>query len=200
MPMEYRISVLVLLACKNQFQNWVLQTKNPVCPTWFLQLDFYNLIFQKSSTDQQEAWVLQIIPKSLIFFPQWISAVQNMFFMSFALCWLSGLNILLRSIPLITEPGNLWPSPPGTFHILIGKFSYFVIKNFNQIFFVINFSYFAIKFLLNSSMVKSDNQIGKVNDKKNMILKSDNEIGKFWNRKKGTYRRTGPIHKSRRSG
>ena len=41
------------------------------------------------------------------------------------------------------------PSPPGTFHILIG-----------------NFSYFVIRFLLNSSIVKSDNEIGKVNDKK----------------------------------
>ena len=47
-----------------------------------------------------------------------------------------------------------WLSPPGTFHILIGKFSYFVIR-----------------FLLNSSMVKSDNEIGKVNDKKNSDLK-----------------------------
>ena len=58
------------------------------------------------------------------------------------------------------------PSPPGTFHILIGKFSYFVIRFLNQIFFVINFSYFVIRFLLNSSIVKSDNEIGKVNDKK----------------------------------
>ena len=46
-------------------------------------------------------------------------------------------------------PLPLWPSPPGTFHILIGKFSYFVIR-----------------FLLNSSIVKSDNEKGKVNDKK----------------------------------
>ena len=61
------------------------------------------------------------------------------------------------------------PSPPGTFHILIGNFSYFVIRFLNQIFFVINFSYFVIRFLLNSSIVKSDNEIGKVNDKKNMI-------------------------------
>ena len=61
------------------------------------------------------------------------------------------------------------PSPPGTFHILIGKFSYFVVRFLNQIFFVINFSYFVIRFLLNSSIVKSDNEIGKVNDKKNMI-------------------------------
>ena len=60
-------------------------------------------------------------------------------------------------------------SPPGTFHILIGKFSYFVIRFLNQICFVINFSYFVIRFLLNSSIVKSDNEIGKVNDKKNMI-------------------------------
>ena len=27
-----------------------------------------------------------------------------------------------------------WPSPPGTFHILIGKFSYFIIRFLNQIF------------------------------------------------------------------
>ena len=40
------------------------------------------------------------------------------------------------------------------------------------------------------SVVKSDNEIGKVNDRK----KSDNEIGKFWNRKKSSYRRTGPMY------
>ena len=45
-------------------------------------------------------------------------------------------------------------SPPGTFHILIGKFSYFVIR-----------------FLLNISIVKSDNKIVKVNDKKKYDLK-----------------------------
>ena len=66
-------------------------------------------------------------------------------------------------------------SSPGTFHILIGKFSYFVIR-----------------FLLNSSIVKSDNEIGKVNDKNNMIQKSDNEVRKFWNKKKSTKRQTGP--------
>ena len=58
------------------------------------------------------------------------------------------------------------PSPPGTFHILIGKLSYFVIRFLNQILFVINFSYFVIRFLLNGSIVKSDNEIGKVTDKK----------------------------------
>ena len=71
------------------------------------------------------------------------------------------------------------PSPPGTFHILIGKFPYFITRFLNQNFFVINFSYFVIRFLLDSSIVKSDNQIGKVNDQKNMIEKSDNEIRKF---------------------
>jgi hypothetical protein len=60
------------------------------------------------------------------------------------------------------------PSPPGTFHILIGKFSYFVIRFLNKIFFVINFSYFII-LVLNSSIVKFDNEIGKVNVKKQMI-------------------------------
>ena len=29
----------------------------------------------------------------------------------------------------------LWPSPPGTFHVLVGKFSYFVIRFLNNIFF-----------------------------------------------------------------
>ena len=41
------------------------------------------------------------------------------------------------------------PSPPGTFHMLIGKFSYFVIR-----------------FLLKSPGIKFDNEIGKVNVKK----------------------------------
>ena len=40
-------------------------------------------------------------------------------------------------------------SPPGTFYILIGKYSYFLIR-----------------FLLNGSIVKSNKEIGKVNDKK----------------------------------
>ena len=35
--------------------------------------------------------------------------------------------------------------------------------------FVINFSHFFIRFLLNSSIIKSNNEIGKVNEKKNMI-------------------------------
>ena len=47
-----------------------------------------------------------------------------------------------------------WPSQPGTIHFLIGKFSYLVIR-----------------FLLNSSTVKSNNEIGKVNDKKKSNLK-----------------------------
>ena len=72
-------------------------------------------------------------------------------------------------IELRTEAEIDRPSPSGTFHTLIGKFSYFVIRFLNHIFFVINFSYFVIRFLLNSSIVKSDNEIGKVNDKKNMI-------------------------------
>ena len=73
----------------------------------------------------------------------------------------------------------IWRCLPGTFHILIGTSSYFVIRFLNQICFVINFSYFIVRFLLNSSIVKSDNKIGKVNYKKNMIKKSDNEIGNF---------------------
>ena len=83
-----------------------------------------------------------------------------------------GRKSLANSYLLITITIGLdmpGPSPPGTFHILIGKFFYFVIRFLNLIFFIIIFSYFIIRFLLNSSMVKSDNEIGKVNDKKNMI-------------------------------
>ena len=43
-------------------------------------------------------------------------------------------------------------------------------------FFVITFSYLLIRFLLNSSIVNSDNEIGKINDIKNLIKKSDNKI------------------------
>ena len=46
------------------------------------------------------------------------------------------------------------------------KIFLFYYQIFKLDFFVINFSYFVITFLLNSSMVKSDNEIGKVNDKK----------------------------------
>ena len=52
----------------------------------------------------------------------------------------------------LLELVSIRPSQPGTIHFLIGKFSYFVIR-----------------FLLNSSMAKSNNEIGKVNDKKNLI-------------------------------
>ena len=48
-------------------------------------------------------------------------------------------------------------------------FHYQIFKS--DFFFVINFSYFVITFLLNSSMVKSDNKIGKDNDKKKYDLK-----------------------------
>ena len=68
-----------------------------------------------------------------------------------------------------TGPKRSGPSQPGTIHFLIGKFSYFFIIFLYQIFSVINFSNLVIRFLLNSSTVKSNNEIGKVNDKKNII-------------------------------
>ena len=55
---------------------------------------------------------------------------------------------------------------PGTFHILIGKFSYFIIRFSDHIFLSLTF---PIRFLLNSSIVKSDNEIEKDYDKKNII-------------------------------
>ena len=62
------------------------------------------------------------------------------------------------------------PSLLGAFHILIGRFFYFVIRFLNHIFFVINFSYIVIIFF-HSSIVKSDNEIGKINDKNKYDLK-----------------------------
>ena len=49
------------------------------------------------------------------------------------------------------------------------KMFLFRYQIFKSYFSVVNFSYFVIRFLLNSSIVKSDNEIGKVNDKKNLI-------------------------------
>ena len=61
---------------------------------------------------------------------------------------------------------SAWDIP----YLKIEKFPYFVIKSLNQIFSAYNFSYFVIRFLLNSSIVKSDNKIGKVYDKKKIWL------------------------------
>ena len=73
---------------------------------------------------------------------KWPSLEFVIFFMGQSLVELGYLILYLKP---------RWPSPPGTFHIFIGKFSYFVIR-----------------FLLNSSIVKSGNEIGEVNDKKNL--------------------------------
>ena len=75
----------------------------------------------------------------------------------------------LSKIGIKTGPKH-WPSPPGTFHILIGKFSYFIIGFLNHIFLSLSFPISTvIRYLLSSSIVKFDNKIGKVNDKKNLI-------------------------------
>ena len=58
-----------------------------------------------------------------------------------------------------------WPSPPGTFHILIGKIFYFVVRFLNHIL-SLTFPISLSDFLLNRSIVKYDKKIGKVNDKK----------------------------------
>ena len=52
---------------------------------------------------------------------------------------------------------------------LFQNFPISLLDFYIRFFFVINFSYFVIRFLLNSSIVKSNNEIGKVNDKKNLI-------------------------------
>ena len=62
-----------------------------------------------------------------------------------------------------TSPGS---SPPVTFHILIGKFSYFGIRFFLSLTFHILLSDF---YLIALYAVKSDNEIEKVNDNENMI-------------------------------
>ena len=42
--------------------------------------------------------------------------------------------------PALDTLAPIWPSPPGTFHILIGKFSYFVIRFFLSLTFPISLS------------------------------------------------------------
>ena len=37
---------LMCVAWKNQFRNWFLQAINPVCQTWFLQLDFPKIRYR----------------------------------------------------------------------------------------------------------------------------------------------------------
>ena len=36
------------VACKNQFQNWFLQVKNPVGRTWFFKLDFSDIKYRST--------------------------------------------------------------------------------------------------------------------------------------------------------
>ena len=91
------------VACKNQIQNWFLQVKNPVRPTWFFKLDFsqvkYKWIGRKVSwchdgssglalidyqflgiisqemTLHEHPWVL-ISTESFLFLPFWLSSEQ----------------------------------------------------------------------------------------------------------------------------
>jgi hypothetical protein len=65
-----------------------------------------------------------------------------------------------------TEAKFAWDIP--YLHRKIFPFRYQI---FELYFFVVNFSNFVIRFLLNSSIVKSDNEIGKVNDTKKYDLK-----------------------------
>ena len=71
--------------------------------------------------------------------------------------------------------GNAWPSQPGTFHFLIVKVGYFISRSLYILdFFVINFSYLVIIFLINRSIVKSNDEVGKVNEEKkieNLVMK-----------------------------
>ena len=98
-------------------------------------------------------------------------------------------NTYFNNSDIPSKKQSAWPNHTNTSKEKVQTvckyfFSYFRIFLFryqifkSDFFFVINFSYFVIGFLLNSSVVK-DNEIGKVNGKKNLIKKSDNEIGKF---------------------
>ena len=40
-------------------------------------------------------------------------------------------NSVNMKLHLEDKFGRYWPSPPGTFHVLIGKFSYFIIRFLN---------------------------------------------------------------------
>ena len=69
------------------------------------------------------------------------------------------VNVFTKSVPTALAK-SAWD-----IRYLNRKIFLFQYQIFNHIFFVINFSYFVIRFLLDSSIVKSDNEIGKLNDK-----------------------------------
>ena len=53
--------------------------------------------------------------------------------------------------------GRHWPSPPGTIHFLIGKFSYFVIRFLNHIFLSLTFPISLLDFtieLLSKNLIR----------------------------------------------
>ena len=80
----WRTGVLVF---KNQFRNWFLKAKNPICRTWFFQYDFWN-----SSTDQKgevscfgdlnSDQILEKVGGHLLFLKK-ISSAILMYFFSF---------------------------------------------------------------------------------------------------------------------
>jgi hypothetical protein len=63
--------------------------------------------------------------------------------------------------PFSTQAESAWDIPYHNRKMFL--FHYQIFKSY---FFVINYSPLVIRFLLNSSIVKSDNEKGKVNDKK----------------------------------
>ena len=52
-------------ACKNPFQNWFLQAKNPVCRTWFLQLDFSEIKYRSTGGQGvfKNQWIFSFLCK-----------------------------------------------------------------------------------------------------------------------------------------
>ena len=79
--------------------------------------------------------------------------------------WLYDSTVLL----FFPKLALLWSNPSVSTFFPISEFSYFVIRFLNQIFFAINFSYFIIRFYYRAINQKSDNEIGKINDKTNLI-------------------------------
>ena len=61
------------LACKNQFQNWFLQTKNPVCQIGVFQLDFSKFKYRSTGGGVEMSSNLLKDSKICLSKPIWVS-------------------------------------------------------------------------------------------------------------------------------
>ena len=63
------------VVCKNQFRNWYLEAKNPVCWAWSLQLDFLKINYRSTGGLGSTAFSENLSIDPIL----WISSKNNYF-------------------------------------------------------------------------------------------------------------------------